>query len=124
MSVEEIVAQKRKDRTKENLAALRRDVDRARKYALRRYPQYVNEDRTPTGFFDATAWFTVDFPDVDRLDICLIKFGEPMHATRTEHRLTWEDGRLYWVGDIVVRRELLGTKNEIKLLIGRAEGKP
>lgn len=124
MTVEEIIAQKLREREKENLAALNQDVDRAREYALGRFPKYVDEDETPTGFFNTMEYFTVDFPDVDRLVIYPVKFGEPMPGCRVEHRLTWEDGWLYWVGDFVIRRELLGTKGEIKLLIGRAEGRP
>jgi len=125
LSKEQVIAQKKAQRDKENVDALKRDVKVAREALLRRYPRYVNEEETPTGFFDTSnIYCQVEFPDVDLATVTLVKFGQPMVGTHMEFRLSWQGRRMYWKGDVVLRRELLGTENEFVLYAGIARGRP
>ena len=114
--------------TENSLAALRRDIKRARKWAKARFPgpRTVPDDASFDEKLEAvfTPSFRLEFPDPDRLVITPLAFGETMEIGRSEYRLLWENGNLYWVGDILIRREIWGVKDEIRHYVGRAEGKP
>lgn len=62
--------------------------------------------------------------DVARAKQWAYRHWERMGLGKAEYRLTWQQGWLYWEGDLTLRRELLGKQGEIRLIVGRAEGKP
>ena len=123
--MKEIIAQRIAERRRENLDALARDVARAKEWAYRHWEGmvYVDEHTTPSTLL---GWlkFSITFPDIDRMVVCPVVYGEGMEIGKAEYRLTWQQGLLYWEGDLTLRRERLGKQGEIRLIVGRAEGKP
>ena len=123
-TVEEVIARKRKEREEANLVALRRDIYRAREVLLRRYPRYINEEETPTGFFDRAGYFDVTFPQPDKAVVTLVKFGELMSGTKMVFRLSWNRGMLFWGGNFAIRQEIYEEGDIVIFSAGYAEGKP
>lgn len=123
-TVEEVIARKRKEREEENLAALKRDIERAREALLKRYRRYVDEELTPSGLFNSTPYYIVEFPDLDTATATPVKFGFPMNGVQIEFRLSWERGRMFWSGNFGIRKAIFEEEDPLSFFAGLAEGKP
>lgn len=124
-SLSAIVARMRQERAEENLAALKRDIAKARAWARKHWAEalYVDEETTPSTLLDP-ARLALDFPDVDRMTVCPVSYGRRIWTGQVQYRLCWRHGLLVWEGDFTLRRALLNKQGESTFIVGRAEGHP
>lgn len=99
-----------------DISRIKADIERARKWARQHFNAYVDEDTTPSHLF-AKPTMKVTFPDVDRMCVCPVAMGEPFQGGEADFRLCWKGKALFWKGNFLLRKELLGEGDVIKLRI-------
>lgn len=109
-ATQEIIAKKRKQREENRLDALRADIGRARAWARQHFPGPDPDSILAPGF-------EIEFPDIDRMIVYPVFCGHRLDGGQAEYRLAWLPSGLFWLGDIAIRRALLGTREEISLRI-------
>lgn len=86
---------------------LEQDIIKARKYIERHFAAYVDEDTTPSHLFAKKTWL-VTYPDVDRVIVRPMLFGEPFEEyLSAEYRLVWIGDGLFWKGGPFLRPDIV-----------------
>jgi hypothetical protein len=128
-TTQEIVAKPRTVPEKERMDNLIRDIKAARDFLAKRFNAYKDEEHTPSGLLDPQTW-RIEFPEPDKARVVKIFMGKEMEVTELELKLAWKSANienihyLYWIGDILIRKEFWGVENELEYFVGRAEGRP
>lgn len=95
----------------EELEQKKADIKRARKWAKAHWSPYIDEETTPSTLVDRQR-HSVEFPDVDRLTVKVIMYGQPIDSSEARYRLAWLPEGVAWVGGFVIRPDI-----EAKLFI-------
>jgi len=90
----------------DDLERVKEDIQRARTWAARHFNAYVDEKRTPSHLL-APLTFRVTYPDVDRLEVVAMSYGEEALITTAEYRLVWKEGKVYWRGGALLRPDVV-----------------